>query len=172
MTHECIHCTFQSSYKRNLKSHMKSKHNDKIPIEKDEGKSMKNHKNKIKKLEMMMKKNFQTGVEIETMKRKVKSLGDGNTNEFKQLVREYVELTGETLPKDYFYNFTYKNPPPPPPPAETPTNKNEHLFESTETSTNKNGNLFENADAIYIFRRERNPVLFNKLLQVLAQKNS
>ena len=150
MIHECTYCTFQSSYKSNLKSHMKSKHNDKIPIEKDEGKSMKNHKNKIKKLEMMMKKNFQTGVEIETMKRKVKSLGDGNTNEFKQLVREYVELTGETLPKDYFYNFTYKNPPPPPP-AETPTNKNEHLFESTETSTNKNGDLFENADAIYIF---------------------
>ena len=151
MIHECTYCTFQSSYKSNLKSHMKSKHNDKIPIEKDEGKSMKNHKNKIKKLEMMMKKNFQTGVEIETMKRKVKSLGDGNTNEFKQLVREYVELTGETLPKDYFYNFTYRNPPPPPPPAETPTNKNDHLFESTETSTNKNGNLFENADAIYIF---------------------
>ena len=151
MIHECTYCTFQSSYKSNLKSHMKSKHNDKIPIEKDEGKSMKNHKNKIKKLEMMMKKNFQTGVEIETMKRKVKSLGDGNTNEFKQLVREYVELTGETLPKDYFYNFTYKNPPPPPPPAETPTNKNDHLFESTETSTNKNGNLSENADAIYIF---------------------
>ena len=49
MTHECTYCTFQSSYKRNLKSHMKSKHNDKIPIEKDEGKSMKNHKNKIKK---------------------------------------------------------------------------------------------------------------------------
>jgi len=151
MIHECTYCTFQSSYKSNLKSHMKSKHNDKIPIEKDEGKSMKNHKNKIKKLEMMMKKNFQTGVEIETMKRKVKSLGDGNTNEFKQLVREYVELTGETLPKDYFFNFTYKNPPPPPPPAETPTNKNDHLFESTETSTNKNGDLFENADAIYIF---------------------
>ena len=150
MIHECTYCTFQSSYKSNLKSHMKSKHNDKIPIEKDEGKSMKNHKNKIKKLEMMMKKNFQTGVEIETMKRKVKSLGDGNTNEFKQLVREYVELTGETLPKDYFYNFTYKNPPPPPP-AETPTNKNGHLFETTETSTNKNGDLFENADAIYIF---------------------
>merc|ERR1712239_111415 len=99
MIHECTYCTFQSSYKRNLKSHMKSKHNDKIPIE--------NHKNKIKKLEMMMKKNFQTGVEIETMKRKVKSLGDENTNEFKQLVREYVELTGETLPKDFFYNFTY-----------------------------------------------------------------
>ena len=151
MIHECTYCTFQSSYKSNLKSHMKSKHNDKIPIEKDEGKSMKNHKNKIKKLEMMMKKNFQTGVEIETMKRKVKSLGDGNTNEFKQLVREYVELTGETLPKDYFYNFTYQNPPPPPPPAATPTNKNGHLFETTETSTNKNGDLFENADAIYIF---------------------
>ena len=151
MIHECTYCTFQSSYKSNLKSHMKSKHNDKIPIEKDEGKSMKNHKNKIKKLEMMMKKNFQTGVEIETMKRKVKSLGDGNTNEFKQLVREYVELTGETLPKDYFYNFTYKNPPPPPPPAETPTNKNWDLFETIETSTNKNGDLFENADAIYIF---------------------
>ena len=151
MIHECTDCTFQSSYKSNLKSHMKNKHNDKIPIEKDEGKSMKNHKNKIKKLEMMMKKNFQTGVEIETMKRKVKSLGDGNTNEFKQLVREYVELTGETLPKDYFFNFTYKNPPTPPHPAETPTNKNEHLFETTETSTNKNGDLFENADAIYIF---------------------
>jgi len=151
MIHECTYCTFQSSYKSNLKSHMKSKHNDKIPIEKDEGKSMKNHKNKIKKLEMMMKKNFQTGVEIETMKRKVKSLGDGNTNEFKQLVREYVELTGETLPKDFFFNFTYRNPPPPPPPAETPTNKNGHLFETTETSTNKNGDLFENADAIYIF---------------------
>ena len=150
MIHECTYCTFQSSYKSNLKSHMKSKHNDKIPIEKDEGKSMKNHKNKIKKLEMMMKKNFQTGVEIETMKRKVKSLGDGNTNEFKQLVREYVELTGETLPKDFFFNFTYRNPPPPPP-AETPTNKNGHLFETTETSTNKNGDLFENADAIYIF---------------------
>merc|ERR1712208_134183 len=100
MTHECIHSTFQSSYKRNLKSHMKSKHNDKIP--------MKNHKNKIKKLEMMMKKNFQTGVEIETMKRKVKSLGDGNTNEFIQLTQEYVEITGETLPKDFFFNFTYK----------------------------------------------------------------
>ena len=151
MIHECTYCTFQSSYKSNLKSHMKSKHNDKIPIEKDEGKSMKNHKNKIKKLEMMMKKNFQTSVEIETMKRKVKSLGDGNTNEFKQLVREYVELTGETLPKDFFFNFTYRNPPPPPPPAETPTNKNGHLFETTETSTNKNGDLFENADAIYIF---------------------
>ena len=151
MIHECTYCTFQSSYKSNLKSHMKSKHNDKIPIEKDEGKSMKNHKNKIKKLEMMMKKNFQSSVEIETMKRKVKSLGDGNTNEFKQLVREYVELTGETLPKDFFYNFTYQNPPPPPPPAATPTNKNGHLFETTETSTNKNGDLFENADAIYIF---------------------
>ena len=37
------------------------------------------------------------------------------------------------------------------PPAETPTNKNGHLFETTETSTNKNGDLFENADAIYIF---------------------
>ena len=50
-----------------------------------------------------MKNNFQTGVEIETMKRKVKSLGEGNANEFKQLAREYVELTGETLPKDFFY---------------------------------------------------------------------
>ena len=108
MIHECTYCTFQSSYKSNLKSHMKSKHNDKIPIEKDEGKPMKNHK-QIKKLEMMIKKNFQTGVEIETMKRKVKSLGDGNTNEFKQLVREYVELTGETLPKDFFNLYMWKS---------------------------------------------------------------
>ena len=51
------------------------------------------------------------------MKRKVKSLGDGNANEFKQLAQEYVELTGETLPKDFF-NFTCGNPPPPPPPEE------------------------------------------------------
>ena len=114
MIHECTYCTFQSSYKSNLKSHMKSKHNDKISLQKDEGKPMKNHK-QIKKLEMMMKKNFQTGVEIETMKRKVKSLGDGNTNEFKQLAREYVELTGETLPKDFFFNFTCRNPPSPQP---------------------------------------------------------
>ena len=141
MIHECTYCTFQSSYKSNLKSHMKSKHNDKISLQKDEGKPMKNHK-QIKKLEMMMKKNFQTGVEIETMKRKVKSLGDGNTNEFKQLAREYVELTGETLPKDFFFNFTCANPPPPQPPA---------LLETTETTTNKNDDLFENADAIYIF---------------------
>ena len=97
MIHECTYCTFQSSYKSNLKSHMKSKHNDKISLEKDEVKPMKNHK-QIKKLEIMMKKNFQTGVEIETMKRKVKSLGDGNTNEFKQLAREYVEITGERDP--------------------------------------------------------------------------
>ena len=112
MIHECNYCTYQLGYKSNLKSHMKSKHNDKISLQKDEGKPMKNHK-QIKKLEMMMKKNFQTGVEIETMKRKVKSLGDGNTNEFKQLAREYVELTGETLPKDFFFNFTCRNPPPP-----------------------------------------------------------
>ena len=45
----------------------------------------------------------------------------------------------------------YQPPPPPPPPAETPTNKNGHLFETAETSTNKNGDLFENVDAIYIF---------------------
>ena len=61
-------------------------------------------------------------------------------NEFKQLAREYVELTGESVPNNFF-NFTCGNylsdPPPPPPPAETPTNKN--------------GDLFKNADAIYIF---------------------
>ena len=49
----------------------------------------------------------------------------------------YVELTGKTLPKDFF-NFTYGNPPPPPPPAE-------------ETSTYNNGDLFETEDAVYIF---------------------
>ena len=136
MIHECTDCTFQSSYKSNLKSHMKSKHNDKIPIEKDEGKSMKNHKNKIKKLEMMMKKNFQTGVEIETMKRKVKSLGERNANEFKELALEYVELTDAALPKEFFNSLcgNYTSPPPaptstlPPLPTPAPTNKNEDLF--------------------------------------------
>ena len=69
------------------------------------------------------------------MKRKVKSLGDVNANEFKQLAREYVELTGETLPKDFF-NFSCGNPPPPSPPAE-------------ETST---GDLFDDTeDSVYIF---------------------
>ena len=98
-------------------------------MEKDNGKHMKNdHHKQIKKLEMMMKKNFQLGVEIETMKRKVKSLGDGNASEFKQLAREYAELTGETLPKDFF-NFTCGNPPPPPPPAEETATGN--LFDET-----------------------------------------
>ena len=123
---------------------MKNKHNDNISMEKDNGKHMKNdHHKQIKKLEMMMKKNFQLGVEIETMKRKVKSLGDGNANEFKQLAQEYVELTSETQPKDFF-NFTYENPPPPPPPPPA---------EETSTYNNYIWDLFDKIeeDAIYIF---------------------
>ena len=54
-----------------------------------------------------MKNNFQTGVEIETMKRKVKSLGERNANEFKDLAREYVQLTDTGLPKDLFTSTTH-----------------------------------------------------------------
>ena len=62
-----------------------------------------------------MKNNFQTGVEIETMKRKVKSLGERNANEFKELALEYVELTDAALPKDFFNSLcgNYNSPPVP-----------------------------------------------------------
>ena len=137
MIHECNYCNYQSSYKSNLKTHMKNKHSEKITPEKEKGKPMKNdHHKQLKKIEMMMKNNFQTGVEIETMKRKVKSLGERNANEFKELALEYVELTDAALPKEFFESLcgNYTPPPPaststlPPLPTPAPTNKNEDLF--------------------------------------------
>ena len=92
-----------------------------------------------------MKKNFQTGVEIETMKRKVKSLGERNAIEFKGLDQEYVELTDAALPKEFFNSLcgNYAPPPPsesptlPPLPTAPPTNKNADVFKTGE-------DLFEN----------------------------
>ena len=51
------------------------------------------HYKQLKKIEMMMKKNFKIGLEINTMKRKLKSLDESNANELKELAREYVLLT-------------------------------------------------------------------------------
>ena len=89
-----------------------------------------------------MKKNFQTGVEIETMKRKVKSIGERNAIEFKELAQEYVELTDAALLKEFFNSLcgNYTPPPPtptpsstlPPLPAAPPTNKNADLFQTEE----------------------------------------
>ena len=35
MIHECSYCNYQSTYKGNLKSHMKNKHTEQISLEKD-----------------------------------------------------------------------------------------------------------------------------------------
>merc|ERR1712030_75150 len=59
MIHECNYCNYQSSYKSNLKTHVKNKHSEKISTEKENGKPMKNdHHKQLKKIEMMMKNNF------------------------------------------------------------------------------------------------------------------
>ena len=60
------------------------------------------HYKELKKIEMMMKKNFKIGVEIDLLKRNVESLGESNANELKDLAREYVQLTDVGLPKDLF----------------------------------------------------------------------
>ena len=46
MIHECHYCNYQSGYKSNLKTHVKNKHGDKISLEKDDGKAMKNYHRK------------------------------------------------------------------------------------------------------------------------------
>ena len=150
MIHECSHCNFQASYKSNLKTHVKNKHTEKISLEKDHGKPMKNdHHKELKKIETMMKKNFQTGVEIETMKRKVKSISERNAIEFKELAQEYVELTDAALPKDFFNSLCGVPPPPPSPtlfqlPAAPPTIENTDLIK-TEVD------LFGNDEAVGLF---------------------
>ena len=143
MIHECNYCNYQSSYKSNLKTHVKNKHSEKISPEKENAKPMKNdHHKQLKKIEMMMKNNFQTGVEIETMKRKVKSLGERNANEFKELALEYVELTDAALPKEFFNSLCRNYTPPPPPPAPSTALPPPPLPAATPTKSNKNEDLF------------------------------
>ena len=96
MIHECTYCTFQSSYKSNLKSHMKSKHNDKISLQKDEGKPMKNHK-QIKKLKILIKKFAILGVDLRLLKRSVDRLVEINENDYNFTVQEYENLTHQSL---------------------------------------------------------------------------
>jgi len=48
MIHECNYCNYQSDYKSNLKTHVKNKHGDKISLEKDQAKPMKNDHHKQK----------------------------------------------------------------------------------------------------------------------------
>ena len=109
MFHHCSYCNHQTKYKANLKMHVKNKHGENISQEKDMKNSMKNDnpmKNEqykeLKKIVMMMKKNFKIELEINKIKRKLKSLDESNANEFKDLAREYVQLTDGELPKDLF----------------------------------------------------------------------
>ena len=93
-----------------------------------------------------MKKNFQTGVEIETMKRKVKSIGECNAIEFKELAQEYVVLSDVGLPKDFFSSLCGVPPPPPSStlfqlPAAPPAIKNTDLIKTE-------GDLFGNGKAV------------------------
>ena len=111
---------------------------------------MKNdHHKELIKIETMMKKNFQTRVEIETMNRKVKSISERNAIEFKELAQEYVELTDVGLPKDFFSSLCVVPPLPPPStlfqlPAAPPTIENTDLIK-TEVD------LFGNDEAVGLF---------------------
>ena len=103
MFHNCSYCNHQTKYKANLKTPVKKKHGEKMSQEKDMKNPMKNeHYKQLKKIEMMMKKNFKFGVEIDVLKKNVESLGESNTNEFSKLAREYAQLTDAGLPKDLF----------------------------------------------------------------------
>ena len=103
MFHHCSYCNHQTKYKANLKTHVKNIHGEKMSQEKDMKNPMKNeHYKQLKKIEMMMKKNFKFGVEIDVLKKNVESLGESNANEFSKLAREYAQLTDAGLPKDLF----------------------------------------------------------------------
>ena len=98
MIHECTYCTFQSSYKSNLKSHMKSKHSDKNHLEKDHGKTMKNDQHKeFKKLKILIRKFAISGVDLRLLKRSVDSLVELNENDYNLIVQEYEKLTQQPL---------------------------------------------------------------------------
>ena len=150
MIHECTYCDYNTATKYNIRRHVRNKHTEKISLEKDHGKPMKNdHHKELKKIETMMKKNFQTRVEIETMKRKVKSISERNAIEFKELAQEYVELTDAGLPKDFFNSLCGVPPPPPSPtlfqlPAAPPTIENTDLIKTE-------GDLFGNDEAVGLF---------------------
>ena len=65
MIHECTHCDYNTTVKSNIIRHVRNKHTEKISLEKDHGKPMKNdHHKELKKIETMMKKNFQTGQKL------------------------------------------------------------------------------------------------------------
>ena len=103
MIHNCSYCDHQTKCKANLKTHVKNIHGEKMSQEKDMKNPMKNeHYKQLKKIEMMMKKNFKFGVEIDVLKKNVESLGESNANEFSKLAREYAQLTDAGLPKDLF----------------------------------------------------------------------
>ena len=109
MFHNCSYCNHQTKYKANHKTHVKNIHGENISQEKHMKNSMKNgnpmkneHCKELKKIEILMKKNFKIGLEINTMKRELKSVDESNANEFSKLAREYVKLTDAGLPKDLF----------------------------------------------------------------------
>ena len=77
---------------------MKNKHGENISQDKDMKNPMKNDNpmkngqyNQIKKIVMMIKKNFKVELEINKIKRKLKSLDESNANGFKDLAQEYVQ---------------------------------------------------------------------------------
>ena len=107
MFHNCSYYNHQTKSKANLKMHVKIKPGENISQEKDMKNPMKNenhmkngHYKELKKIEMMMKKNFKIELEINTMKRKLKSLDESNANEFEDLAREYIQLTDGELPNN------------------------------------------------------------------------
>merc|ERR1712215_134952 len=74
MFRNCSYCNHQTKYKANLKTRVKNIHGEKMTQEKDMKNLMKNeHYKQLKKIEMMMKKNFKFGVEIDVLKKNVES---------------------------------------------------------------------------------------------------
>ena len=125
---------------------MKNKHTEQISLEKDMKIEipMKNeHYKQLKKIEMMIKKNFQTGVEINVMKKKVQSLDVRNVNEFKELAQEYLELTNAALPTDFFKSLCANH---------TPSTASRNVTQApTSPHSNKNEDLFQTEEPVDLF---------------------